>query len=82
MKNFHRIIIYSLSLISLLACSVKKDKMINRNYHALTARDNKYFNANVLFNETISQYKLNTREDFGEILNIREVGTDTESKAL
>ncbi|MGB0870426.1 MAG: tetratricopeptide repeat protein [Flavobacteriales bacterium] len=82
MKNFHRIIIYSLSLISLLACSVKKDKMINRNYHALTARDNKYFNANVLFNETISQYKLNTREDFGEILNIREVGTDAESKAL
>ncbi len=69
-------------LVTLLACSVKKNKRLNRSFHAVTARYNKYFNAEVLFNETVQQYKTNTKEDFGDVLNIREIGTSDESKAL
>lgn len=82
MKNLHKIFVIGLTLITVLACSVKKDKRLNRGYHAMTARYNKYFNAEMLFNETLAQYKTNTKEDFGDVLNIREIGTPDESKAL
>ena len=82
MKNLHKIFVLGLMLITVLACSVKKDKVLNRSYHAVTARYNKYFNAEVLFNETLTQYKANTKEDFGDVLNIREIGTPDESKVL
>lgn len=82
MKNLHKIVVLSLLLITVLACSVKKDKVLNRSFHAVTARYNKYFNAEVLFNETLDQYRANTKEDFGGVLNIREIGTADESKAL
>lgn len=82
MKNLHKIFVIGFTLMTVLACSVKKDKRINRGYHAMTARYNKYFNAEVLFNETLTQFKTNTKEDFGDVLNIREIGTPEESKAL
>ncbi len=82
MKHLHKIFVFSLMLIILMACSIKKDKVLNRSYHAVTARYNKYYNAEVLFNETINQFKKNTKEDFGDVLSIREIGTPDESKAL
>lgn len=82
MKNLHKIVVLGLMLFTVLACSVKKDKRLNRGFHAMTARYNKYFNADMLFKETLAQYKVNTKEDFGDVLSIREIGTPDESKAL
>ena len=49
-KNFKPLIII-ICLIMFTACSTKRKGFIFRNYHALTARDNGYFNAKLKVEE-------------------------------
>ena len=57
-------------LFFLIACSVKKDKFINRNFHSVTTKYNVLYNGNVALNKGIDELKLTYKDNFWEILPI------------
>ncbi len=57
-------------LFFLIACSVKKDKFVNRNFHSVTTKYNVLYNGNVALNKGIDELKLTYKDNFWEILPI------------
>ncbi|MCT4664873.1 MAG: tetratricopeptide repeat protein [Flavobacteriales bacterium] len=80
-KRFFPFILLVLLFIS-NGCSVKKNKFLNRNYHWVTARYNKCYNAQVLFDKTMESYQNQIKEDYGSTLPIRKLGSEEEAKTL
>ena len=57
----------------LIACSVKKDKFVNRNFHAVTTEYNVLFNGNVALDKGLEELKTTYQDNFWEILPIERV---------
>ncbi len=78
----NRILKYFLITICFIAvvfsCSTEKNTLINRSYHGLTAHYNGYFNANILIDLSISNYRANLQENYYDILPIDPVPSKTE----
>ena len=78
----NRILKYFLICICFIAvvisCSTEKNTLINRSYHGLTAHYNGYFNANVLIDLSITNYRANLQENYYDILPIDPVPNKTE----
>jgi tetratricopeptide (TPR) repeat protein len=78
--------LYLLGIIFLgllpIGCSVKKDKRLNRSFHWVTARYNKYYNAKVMFDEKLATYQEQVKDDYDQILTVKKIGSEEESKAL
>lgn len=67
---------YSLSigfLLFLIACSVKKDKFINRNFHAVTTEYNVLYNGNIALNKGLVDLKSTYQDNFWEILPVERM---------
>lgn len=54
----------------LIACSVKKDKFINRNFHAVTTEYNVLYNGNLALEKGLQELKISYKDNFWEILPI------------
>lgn len=67
--------LFSLGLIILIgtACSVKKDKFVNRNYHAMTTKYNVMYNGNLALEAGINELKTTYADNFWEILPIERM---------
>lgn len=57
-------------LFFLIACSVKKDKFINRNFHAVTTEYNVLYNGNLALEKGLQELKISYKDNFWEILPI------------
>lgn len=82
MKN--NIVKYSFTiglLFFLIACSVKKDKFINRNFHAVTTEYNILYNGNLALDAGLADVVLTYQDNFWEILPIERL-PDNEEKML
>lgn len=55
------------------ACSVKKDKFINRNWHALNTKYNTLYNGNIAFEQGREELNANYQDDYWEILPIERL---------
>ena len=55
------------------ACSVKKDKFINRNWHALNTKYNTLYNGNIAFEQGLEELKANYKDDYWEVLPIERL---------
>ena len=55
-----------------LGCSRKKDKFLNKNFHALTTKYNFLFNGNNLYTEGLSEIENDIRENFWTLLPIEK----------
>jgi len=76
------IIKYTLSvclLLILIACSVKKDKFINRNYHAVTTEYNVLYNGNLSLDKGLEDLKATYQDNFWEILPIERMPKNEEA---
>ncbi len=84
MLKKNRLLYFTLFIIALLvsACSTRKNKKLNRAYHAMTARYNVYFNGQEAFNTGLRNYEINLQEDFDEILSVRKMGTESDASSL
>ncbi len=74
MKN--NILKYALSIgffVFLIACSVKKDKFINRNFHAVTTEYNVLYNGNIALDKGLVDLKATYQDDFWDILPIERM---------
>ena len=56
-----------------LACSVKKDKFINRNFHAVTTEYNVLYNGNVALEKGLIDLKSTYQDNFWEILPVERM---------
>jgi tetratricopeptide (TPR) repeat protein len=65
-------------VLFLIACSVKKDKFINRNFHAVTTEYNVLYNGNILLDKGLSDLQTTYQDNFWEILPIEQVSDGEE----
>lgn len=78
------IIKYSLAvgfLFFLIACSVKKDKFINRNFHAVTTEYNVLYNGNLALTKGLEDLKTTYKDNFWEVLPVERT-SDVEEAIL
>ncbi|MBB1140608.1 sporulation protein [Myroides sp. WP-1] len=64
--------------MSFIACSVKKDKMLNRGYHALTTKYNILFHGNESYVEALDALKEGYFDDYWEILPIERIDIEVD----
>ncbi|MGF1558618.1 MAG: tetratricopeptide repeat protein [Flavobacteriaceae bacterium] len=55
------------------ACSVKKDKFINRNWHALNTKYNTLYNGNIAFETGREELNSSYRDDYWELLPVERL---------
>ena len=63
----------------LIACSVKKDKFINRNFHAVTTEYNVLYNGNIALEKGIEELKTTYRDNFREVLPVERTSDSEEA---
>ena len=68
------------ALLILNACSVKKDKFINRNWHALNTKYNTLYNGNLAFEQGREELNASYRDDFWEVLPVERLEVTDEIK--
>ena len=71
-KLFINISISFLLSLIVLGCSRKKDKFLNKNFHALTTKYNFLFNGNNLYAEGLLEIENDIRENFWTLLPIEK----------
>ncbi|WP_318311098.1 type IX secretion system periplasmic lipoprotein PorW/SprE [Flagellimonas crocea] len=62
------------------ACSTKKDKFINRNWHAINTEYNTLYNGNLAFQKGLEEINANYRDDYWEILPVERLKVTDEIK--
>ncbi|OGS60833.1 gliding motility protein [Flavobacterium sp.] len=68
-------------LFFLIACSVKKDKFINRNFHAVTTEYNVLYNGNLALDKGLVDLKATYKDNFWEVLPVERT-SDAEEAIL
>ncbi|WP_238990056.1 MULTISPECIES: gliding motility protein [unclassified Flavobacterium] len=63
----------------LIACSVKKDKFINRNFHAVTTEYNVLYNGNLALDKGLEDLKITYQDNFWEVLPIERTSDKEEA---
>jgi tetratricopeptide (TPR) repeat protein len=64
------------------SCSTHKDKWLNRNYHAVTAHYNAYWNGNVALKEAIGTLDKAHKDDFTRIIPVYRLGAAKDSASI
>ncbi|WP_233269307.1 tetratricopeptide repeat protein [Myroides phaeus] len=71
--NFIKYLSVVVLLLVGMACSVKKDKLINRGYHAMTTRYNILYNGELAYEDALISLKEGYFDDFWDILPIERI---------
>lgn len=85
MKHF---ILYISALLLLCSCSTRKDKFLNRQYHALITKYNVLYNGKLAFEKGLDQVEKTYEDDFSEVLPIEPFSfyadqqTDGDAKSI
>ncbi len=75
MKKFFRLILPVLLLLAAGSCTTKKNTVVTRNYHNLTAHYNIYFNANELYTQGLKKVQSSYKDDFNALLPLYTFST-------
>ncbi|SHG59521.1 type IX secretion system periplasmic lipoprotein PorW/SprE [Flagellimonas flava] len=62
------------------SCSTKKDKFLNRNWHALNTKYNTLYNGNIAFEQGREELNANYRDDYWELLPVERLEVTDEVK--
>ena len=65
----------------MIACSVKKDKFINRNFHAVTTEYNVLYNGNLALEKGLQELKVTYKDNFWKVLPVERT-SDIEEVVL
>ncbi|MQP25091.1 gliding motility protein [Flavobacterium sp. LMO8] len=63
----------------MIACSVKKDKFINRNFHAVTTEYNVLYNGNLALTKGLEDLKATYKDNFWEVLPVERTSVSDEA---
>ncbi|MDX1461506.1 MAG: hypothetical protein R3359_00500 [Marinirhabdus sp.] len=73
MKGIYKITISLLAILTLAACSRKKNTFMSRNFHAVTAEYNTLYNGGLAYEAGKEELALTYRDNFWEILPVERV---------
>lgn len=59
----------------LIACSVKKDKFVNRNFHAVTTEYNVLYNGNIALENGVAELVKTYQDNFWEVLPVERMAS-------
>ncbi|SHM93425.1 tetratricopeptide repeat protein [Polaribacter sp. KT 15] len=76
MKQLNKILLFTVLLGTIYACSTKKDTVISRNYHALTSHFNILFNGEEAFKKGIEGINQGYKDDWFQQLPIEPIVFD------
>ena len=76
----NQVLLLLIATVLFNACSVKKDKFINRNWHALNTKYNTLYNGNIAFETGRQELNDSYKDDFWEILPIERLEVTDEIK--
>jgi len=83
MKKIIKIGFFLVAIATILAsCSVKKDTLVSRKFHALTTKYNVLYNGNVAFQEGIVEIQEKHKDNFWKQLFIEPITFDKQPVAL
>lgn len=71
--------IFFIAASVLIACSTKKDKFINRNFHAVNTEYNVLFNGELAFQAGLNEVRDTYKDNFWEVLPIERMQTEEEA---
>lgn len=66
-------------VLFLIACSVKKDKFINRNFHAVTTEYNVLYNGNIALEKGLTELQTTYQDNFWDVLPVERVSGSEEN---
>ena len=72
-KFFRHILIFISGTLIIFSCSRKKDRFINRNWHALNTKYNVLFNGGVAYETGLNDIESKYDDNFWEILPIEQI---------
>lgn len=81
LKSFYFFVIGGVLLLS-GACSTKKDKFLNRNFHAMTTKFNVLYNGNLAFDEGYEALTTSYEDNFWEILPVERLDVNEDAPIL
>ncbi len=73
MNGIYKITIALVAILSLVACSRKKNTFMSRNFHAVTAEYNTLYNGGLAYEAGKEELALSYRDNFWEILPVERV---------
>ena len=74
MKKLHsKLLFFALLLVFLMACSTKKDRLINRQFQALNTKFNVLYNGNIALDKGVESLKSQFKDNYWEILPIERM---------
>ena len=79
-KSVVKILVVSISLLMMIACSTKKNTRATRFYHGLTTRFNVYFNGNEAYKESLKSMQGTFQDDFTDIVHLHPVSAYSNEK--
>jgi len=82
MKHIKKILVFTLLLGVLHACSTRKDTVINRNYHVLTTKFNILFNGEEAFEKGLQGIRDSYKDDWFQQLVIEPIDFDDRKIAV
>jgi tetratricopeptide (TPR) repeat protein len=82
MKYIKKILLFTVLLGTMFACSVKKDTVVSRNYHALTTYFNILFNGEEVFEEGLQGIRDSYKDDWFQQLIIEPIAFDDRKIAI
>lgn len=72
-SSIHRYILGAFFVCLFFACSVKKDKFINRNLHALSTEYNILYNGNLALDTGLEEVKETYQDNFWDVLTVERM---------
>ena len=72
-KFFRHILIFVSGVLIIFSCSRKKDRFINRNWHALNTKYNVLFNGGVAYETGLNDIESKYDDNFWEVLPIEQI---------
>ncbi|MHC5362980.1 type IX secretion system periplasmic lipoprotein PorW/SprE [Myroides sp. LJL110] len=75
-RSFIGYLIFLNAVFLCLACSVKKDRLINRGFNAMTAKYNILYNGDLAYQEALKELEDNYFDNYWEILPLERINLD------
>jgi tetratricopeptide (TPR) repeat protein len=80
--KLHNYLTIGLLTMLLAACSTEKEALLNKGYHNMTARYNGYYNARVIIEEALDNYRAGYQDDYNQILPLDLYPTEADAPNL
>lgn len=79
----HKYILYIAVLVTVFtSCSTKRDKWLNRNWHAMNTRYNGYYYGNLAIDEAFVELAKNNKDNYNNVIQVYQYGDKNSAQVV